>query len=58
MCDDEVVGSHDLINQTIHISLEPEVTIGDDAHEVHVVVHHRNSSDVVFRHHAERLSHG
>ena len=57
MCHDEVLLRHDIIYQCIELSLETQVTISDDTHQSSFVIDHRNTSDMVFSHHGERIAH-
>ena len=52
---DEIVLGHDLVDAFEHILLEAQVTVGHDAHEIILVVHHRYAADAVFGHQAERI---
>ena len=54
----EVLLRHDLLNGTIETTLETEVAVGDDTHKVVVIVNHGNTTDMIFRHDVEGLSHG
>ena len=39
------------------MKLETQVTVGDDAHEMVLLVHHGNAADVILSHHVERILH-
>ena len=48
---------HDLIDGTIQTTLEAQVTVGDDTHQMTVVVYHGDTTDMILRHDVEGLCH-
>ena len=54
---DEVLLRHDFVDGTVKTAFETQVAIGDDAHQMLLVVDHGNTADVILRHDVERLSH-
>ena len=53
----QVILRHDLCHGTIQTALETEVAVGYDTYEVIVIVDHGDTSDMIFRHDIEGLSH-
>ena len=53
----QILLSHDLCNRHLRVSLETEVTVCDNTHEETVIIHHRNTSDMMLSHHSEHLTH-
>ena len=58
MCGDEVLLRHYLVNLLVEMSFETQVAVGDDAHEMVVVVHYRNATDMIFSHHVQCIFDG
>ena len=56
--DHEGFAGHHLVNSLVGSDFKAEVAVGDDAHEVHVVIHDGDASDVVFVHHFQGIAHG
>jgi hypothetical protein len=56
-CGDKVFSGHHLADGTVEVALETEVTVGDYADQLAVVVDHWYASDVVFFHQAEGIAH-
>ncbi len=55
---DEIVFRHDVLDLNLHIGLETQVAVGDDAHEVHFSVDNRNASDMIFFHKMQCVAYG
>ena len=54
---DKSLLGHHVTDVAVEVLLETEVAVGDDAHEDVLPVHHRNATDVVVGHDAERVAH-
>ena len=54
----QVFGSHHIPYRSAHVGEETHVPVGHDAHQVIVVVHHRDAADVVLVHEIQRIPHG
>ena len=54
----EIILRHDFLDRTIQTTLEAQVTVGDDTHEVLLIVDHGDTTDMILRHDVEGLSHG
>ena len=55
---DEVLLRHHLVHLLVEMALKAKVAVGDDAHEVVVIIDDGDSSDMVFSHHVESILHG
>ena len=53
-----VAGGHDLADGTLHVALETQVAVGDDADEPAVAVDDRDTADFVLGHQVEGIAHG
>jgi hypothetical protein len=53
-----VAGGHDLADGTLHVALETQVAVGDDADEPAVAVDDRDTADFVLAHQLESIAHG
>ena len=58
MCGNEVLRSHHLVYLLVEVTLKAQVSVGDDAHEMVVIIHHGNASDVIVVHHLQGILHG
>ena len=50
MCCNKVLACHHIIYGAVDVLLEAEVTVGDDADQMTLIVNNRNAADVIFRH--------
>ena len=55
---DEVLRGHHLRNQAVHVALETQVAVGDDADQPPLGVDHGDAADLVLLHQRERVAHG
>ena len=54
----QVLFRHDMVDRFAKVFLETQVAVRHDAHQVHVVVHNGDATDVIFLHQAQRIAHG
>ena len=57
MCCHEMILRHNVIDLLVEMTLEAQVTVGDDTHEMVVVVNHGNTANMIFGHHVESVLH-
>ena len=55
---DQPVARHHVVDAALHVALEPQVAVGDDADQPAPGVHHRNAADLVLLHQGEGVAHG
>ena len=55
---DKVFRGHHLVDQLVEPTLEAQVAVRHDAHQMAVIIDHGNAADVVVGHHIERVLHG
>ena len=55
---DEVVLRHNLVHGTVQATLEAQVAVGHNAHQVALVVYHGNTANVILRHDVQSLGNG
>ena len=55
---DKVLLGHHVVNEAIHVALETQVAVGDDAHEMILAIHHGDATDMILGHHPESVLHG
>ena len=55
MSSHKMILRHDFIDRTIQTTLEAQVTVSDDTHQMTLIVHHRDTSDMILRHNVESL---
>ena len=53
----EILACHHVVDEFVEMTLETEVAVGDDTHEVVLLIHYGDTSDVVFRHDVEGVFH-
>ena len=53
----QMILRHDLIDGTIQTTLKAEVTVSHDTHQMTVVIHHGDTTDMILRHDLEGLCH-
>ena len=53
----QVLLRHHVLHGAVQPALEAQVTVGDNAHQVLLVVHHGNAANVILRHDFQRLGH-
>ena len=58
VCGDEILFCHHVVDELVEVTLKTQVTVGNDAHKVVVVVNNRNAADVILGHHGERIFNG
>ncbi len=54
---DKVFLGHYLLYRLFHVATEAQIAIGDDAHQMVIVVDHRDATYLVFGHHGQGLPH-
>ena len=52
----QVFARHHFCNQSTHIRLKTKVTIGNNANERHILIHHGDSADMILLHHLQRIA--
>ena len=57
VCRHQVLARHHVVNLVVQPTFKTKVTVGHDAHQMVLVVHHGNTADVVLSHHRQRLGH-
>ena len=55
MSHDKIIFCHYLVNLASEVSLESEVTVGDDTDKCIYVINYRNAANVVFSHDVESI---
>ena len=55
-CNKILLGHH-IINELIQMTLETKVTIGNNTHEMILLIDYRNTTDMVVCHHTKRILH-
>ena len=55
---DQVLGCHHVVDELVHVTLETEVAVGDDAHEVVFLIDDRNAANVIVVHHVKGILDG
>ena len=58
MGSDKILLGHHLINLLVQATLETQVTVGDDSHQIVILVDNRDTTDVIFCHHVKCILHG
>ena len=58
MGSDEIFFRHHLVYEAVHMTLETQVTVGNDTHEMVLAIHNGDTTDMVFCHHPEGITHG
>ena len=48
---------HHLVDTLIHIFLKTKVTIGNNTYQISFIIYHRNTTNLVFSHQSQRISH-
>ena len=57
VCYHQVFLRHHLIDRTVHVSFKTKVTVGHDTYQVTAFIHNRYATDLIFRHHGQRIGH-
>ena len=57
MCGHQILFGHHVIHLLVKAVLKAQVSVGDNTHQVVVVVNHRNAADMVFCHHVQCFLH-
>ncbi len=51
----QILLGHHVIDQLVKMTLETQVTVGDDTHEDVVLIHHGDTANMIFSHHTKGI---
>ena len=57
MCRNQILARHHFVDAFIQTTLETQVSVGDNTHQMVLVINHRNASDVVILHNRKGILH-
>ena len=53
----KIFACHHLVYLLIQTTFKAQIPVGNDSHEMIVLIHHGNTSDMIFMHHVESILH-